>query len=60
MIHCLQTQLLLAHLYKCSTPGIGASLSISKMSKFYVEVFYVIGKALSGDLSCLQTGLTVY
>ena len=27
------------------------------MVKFYVKVCYVIGKALSGELSCMQTGL---
>ena len=25
--------------------------------KFYAKVFYVIGKALSGKLSCMGTGL---
>ena len=27
------------------------------MLKFYVEVFYVMGKALSGELSCKRTVL---
>ena len=27
------------------------------MFKFYVNVFYMMGKALSGELSCMQTGL---
>ena len=31
-------------------PGIGTS--VSKMLKFYVKVFYVMGKALTGELSC--------
>ena len=25
---------------------------VSKMLKFYIEVFYVMGKALSGELPC--------
>ena len=32
----------------CTSPGVG----VSKMLKFYVKVFYVLGKALSGELSC--------
>ena len=45
----------------CTTPGVGVGVdigvgigvgSISKMLKFYVKVFYVMGKALSGELSC--------
>ena len=31
-------------------PGVGVGVSISK--KFIVKVFYVMGKALSGKLSC--------
>ena len=31
--------------------GIGGG-SISKMLKFYDKVFYVMGKVLSGELSC--------
>ena len=31
--------------------GIGGSGGISKMLKFYVKVFYVMGKVLSGELS---------
>ena len=31
--------------------GIGSS-GVSKMLKLYVKVFYVMGKALSGELSC--------
>ena len=29
---------------------------MDKMLKFYVKFFYVMGKALSGELSCMQTG----
>ena len=48
----------------CTTPGIsiGTGLGgrgINKMLKFYVEVLYVMGKALSGELSCMLTGLVV-
>ena len=32
----------------CTTPAVG----VSKMLKFYVKVFCVMGKALSGELSC--------
>ena len=37
--------------------GGGSGIGISKMSKFYVKDFYVMGKVLSGKLSCTQTGL---
>ena len=42
----------------CTTPGvgigvgIGGSVGVSQLLKFYVTVFYVMGKALSGKLSC--------
>ena len=32
--------------------GVGGGVGVSKMLKFYVKVFYVMGKALSGELSC--------
>ena len=32
----------------CTTPGVGVGVS----KKFNVKVFYVMGKALSGELSC--------
>ena len=32
----------------CTTPGVGVGIS----EKFNVKVFYVMGKALSGELSC--------
>ena len=45
----------------CTTPGVsdrvGGSVGVSKMLKFYVKVFYVMGKAQSGELSCTGTGL---
>ena len=28
-------------------------------AKFYIKVFYVMGKALSGELSCMGTGLLI-
>ena len=31
-------------------PGVGGSIGVSK--KFNVKVFYVMGKALSGEISC--------
>ena len=61
----------LARLYKiqksyCTTPGVGVgvgidgSVGVDKMLKFYVKVFYVMGKALSGELSCTRTGLSCF
>ena len=42
----------------CTIVGCGVvGGGVSKMLKFYVKVFYVMGKALSGELSCLQTSL---
>ena len=44
----------------CTTPGVsigdgigscGGIVGISKMVKFYVKSFHVMGKALSGELS---------
>ena len=35
----------------CTTPGIGV-VGIGFSKKFNVKVFYVMGKALSGELSC--------
>ena len=32
--------------------GIGGVVGVSKMLKFYVKVFYMMGKALSSELSC--------
>ena len=38
----------------CTTPGIGVggSVGVSKILKFYFKVFYVMDKALSGEQSC--------
>ena len=55
----------LAHLYKlyrksyCTIPGvgIGSLVCMDKMLKFYVKSFYLMGKVLSGELSCIWTGL---
>ena len=58
----------------CTTPGIGIGSSVSisvsvgsgsgvgvdNMLKFYLTVFYVMGKALSGELSCLWTDLCFF
>ena len=43
----------------CTTPGVSVvgGGGVSKMLKFYVKVFYVMGKVLSGKLSCPVTGL---
>ena len=49
----------------CSTPGVGVcvggsgGVGVDKMLKFYVKCFYVMGKALSGELSCTWTGLVL-
>ena len=32
--------------------GVGGGVGVSKMLKFHVKVFYVMGKALPGELSC--------
>ena len=32
--------------------GVGGGVNISKMLKFYVKIFYVMGKAQSRELSC--------
>ena len=36
----------------CTTPGVGVGGGGGVSKKFNVEVFYVMGKALSGKLSC--------
>ena len=35
----------------CTIVGVGGGGGVSKMLKFYIKVFYVMGKALSGELS---------
>ena len=42
-----------------TAPGVDVGVGISKMLKFYVKVFYVMGKALTGKLSCLVTALVL-
>ena len=32
--------------------SVGGGVGVSKMLKFYIKAFYVMGKALSGELSC--------
>ena len=46
----------LALLFKC-TGRSGISVGVDKILKFYFHVFYVMGNALSGELSCTLTGL---
>ena len=48
-------------MYRKSSPsvGVGIVIIVSKMLKFYVKHFFVIGKALSGEISFIQTGLVV-
>ena len=53
----------LAGLYECtgravSTPGVGVGGNVDKMLSFTLK-FYVMGKALPGELSCTWTGLVV-
>ena len=36
-----------------------AASGIDRMFKYYIKVFYVMGKALSGELSCTQTDLVI-
>ena len=50
----------------CATPGVGGvsvgvgdvsvDVGSSKILKFYVKVYYVMCKGLSGKLSCMLTG----
>ena len=57
----------LARLYKCTgraialLPGIylGSCSRFSKIVKFYIKIFIVMGKALSRELSCMRTGLVL-
>ena len=50
----------------CTTPrvGVGRAVgtggSISTLLKFYVKVSYVVGNALSGELSYMQTGIVLF
>ena len=48
----------LALLFKC-TGRSGINVGVDKILKFYFHVFYVMGKGLSGELSCTLTGLVV-
>ena len=47
----------------CNVPGfgsgrrIGGSIGIRAIIKFEIKDFYVMGKRLSGELSCMWTGL---
>ena len=36
----------------CTTPGVGVGVGGGVSKKFNIKVFYVMGKALSGELSC--------
>ena len=45
--YCVQKMQLLAHL---DGVGVGSGVGVSKT--FNIKVFYVMGKALSGKLSC--------
>ena len=42
----------------CTTPRVGGGGgSVDKMLKFYIKSFYLMGKAITGKLSCTWTGL---
>ena len=42
----------------CTTLGINiGSCGISRLLKLYVKIFYVMGRVLTGELSCMRTGL---
>ena len=45
----------------CTTLGSAPALALvlAKCLSFYIKVFYVMGKALTGELSCPVTGLVV-
>ena len=63
-LQCLLIQLFSAHLdkmdkvqeellyYPCVGVGVAAVSALAKCLSFYVKVFYLMGKALSGELSC--------
>ena len=36
---------------------VGVGIGVSTKLNFYVKIFYVMGKALSDELSCTRTGL---
>ena len=40
----------------CTTLNISLGVGVSRMIKFYIKVFYVMRRALSGKLSYMQTG----
>ena len=40
--------------------GIGGGVGVSKMFKLNVKVVYLMGKALSGGLSCTWAGLVAF
>ena len=48
----------------CSTPNIGAvaaeGSALAKCLSFYIKVFGVMGKELTGELSCTQIGLVLF
>ena len=50
MIDCFKLAWTKARKSCCTTRGVGVGVRVSK--KFNVKVFYVMGKALSGELSC--------
>ena len=43
--------------FTTSGVGVGVGVGVSKMIKFLRQSFYVIGKALTGELSCPVTVL---
>ena len=53
----------LARLYKSTESyyhfyvGVGVGITHFKVILMYVKVFYIMGKAVSGELSCMRTGL---
>ena len=62
---CIKTYNVNPHL-NCLDEGLAfasvlaVAAALAKCSSFYVKVFYVMGKALSGDCPVPVTGLVVY
>ena len=57
--------ILLSGLYKstgsCCCPYMGVSFGVGvTLQRFITKFFYIVGKALSDELSCMQTGLVSF
>ena len=61
-LSCSCEQVLLSPLYRCTgrvfalLPALMAALTLAKYKSFTLLKVFVIGKVLSGEISCTQTG----